>query len=190
VDAPNELRPILPGRLSIGRWVRSSWCRFSIRELLLLTALVATLIALASLHFQRQRRLHSTDVVKKVCQVAFWDDVLGRLEMAGHVEGRPASDEPGDFYSRMALWEFVIPVQVEDRERFMEAAESDVRRVVETAECDVIRSHHFSRRGKSKWFYHDYEKSTVQGRVMVVIEEEEPAKMWLSVFVQEYRNPH
>jgi hypothetical protein len=190
VDAPDELRPTSPGRMSIWRWVRSSLCRFSIRELLLLTALVATLIALSSLHFQRQRRLHSTDVAKNVCRVEFWDDVLGRLEMAGPVDGGPASDEPGDFYSRMAIWEFVIPVQVEDRERFMEAAESDVRRVVENAECDVTRSHHFSRRGKTMWFYHDYEKSTVQGRVMVVIEEEDPAKMWLSVFVQEYRNPH
>ena len=164
---------------SAGRW----W-RFSIRELLLLTAAVAAFLAWAGLLFQRSRPFTRTAIPDKIGNVQAMRDACQTI---GHPLRSYSSGGGGssDMHATTRTFDSNLDLPAELRGAFMTAFRKQVFAIL-VKEADRVYGEGTSRDGQGlRGFELTYEKGSAHGRVIVRTQTGEK-ELSVLVFVHEY----
>jgi hypothetical protein len=160
-----------------------SW-RFSIRELLLLTAAVAAFLAWAGLLFQRSRPFARTTIPDKVCSHALMRTICKSI---GHEPNSYSTGGGGssNMHAANRSYDCHIDLPGDLRDKFMVAYNQHVLAVLD-AEADRVAGAGTSRDGKGlRGFSFEYEQGSTHGTVIVRCAPSEK-ELSLFVFVHEY----
>jgi hypothetical protein len=158
--------------------------RFSIRELLLLTAAVAAFLAWAGLLFQRSRPFARTTIPDKVCSHEVMRTICKSI---GHDPNSHSTGGGGSSNTHAVnrSYDCQIDLPAELRDRFMVAYQQHVRAVLD-ADADRVAGAGTSRDGNGlRGFSFEYEKGATHGTVIVRCAPGEN-ELSLFVFVHEY----
>lgn len=140
--------------------------QFSIRELLLLTALVASLIALAVAYYQnyeRSRSFQPTNVPGQINREMAWD--LTR-RFLGHDPPRYYESYGDEARSELVRYHtFSIQLPAERRAEFMERLLGEVQNRIKDADADQRPAARGTSDGRVDTFIIEYEKVRTRGKI-------------------------
>jgi hypothetical protein len=167
--------------------LKRSWWRFSIREIMLLTAAIAGFLAWSILYYQRSRPYERTSIPDRLSTM---DDVQTICAKLGY---RPSSYSAGGggssgFRSTTRTYDCRIDLAQDLRQPFMQAYREHVRRVLWTHASDV------SARGTTSdgRVMRDFEFEYTQGRTrgfVAIRSTSSDKELALFIFIHEHGNP-
>jgi hypothetical protein len=162
---------------------RQSWRRFSIRELLLLTAAVAAFLAWAGLFYQRSRPYRRTSIPDRVGNL---QDIRTICQSLGH---RPKSYSAGgggssNMHATTRTYDCRIDLPAAQRGAFMLAYRDHIKGLLEKHADRVWGAATTSDAGGLSGFGFEYSKDGAQGTVAVRCAS--GGDLTLFVFIHEY----